>query len=350
MPIERLNRYISLAAGVSRRTADEIVRNGRVTVAGRQVLDPGAFLDPGKDEVRLDGNTLVPVREEKIYVMAYKPDNVVTTMKDKEGRQTAASLVGDMASRVFPVGRLDYHTTGLLLFTNDGDLAYKLTHPKFGVEKTYVAKLMGEPLPVKLKILRRGLPIDGVMTNPAHVTMVDKREGKSWIAIRIAEGRYHQVRKMFEAIGHKVMKLRRSSIGPLELSGVEPGEWRYLTGKEVRELMAYVDQKEREPRATPKREPHAGKTKFVPRAKRLQPPAAQAAPGKGPGTPSAPQRASVDRKGPRQPKPEWKKPSKGPGSPSSPRPGVRPGPSRGGGFRSPGKKQGAPRRGKGQGR
>ena len=320
-PGERLNRYLSLAANVSRRTADELVRKGRVSVGGRQVLDPGAFLDPGKDDVRLDGNTLVPVREEKIYVMAYKPDNVVTTMKDKEGRQTAASLVGDLASRVFPVGRLDYHTTGLLLFTNDGDLAYKLTHPKFGVEKTYVAKLMGDPLPVKLKILRRGLPIDGVMTNPAQVTVVDKREGKSWIAIRIAEGRYHQVRKMFEAIGHKVMKLRRSSIGPLELSGVEPGEWRYLTGKEVRELIAYVDQKEREPRTAPKREPHAGKTKFVPKARRLQPPVSHAAqpkpewkkPPKGPGSPTPPQGVSVERRGPRQPKPEWKKAPKGPG-------------------------------------
>lgn len=361
-PSERLNRYLSLAANVSRRTADEIIRKGRVTVGRRIVLDPGAFLDPGKDEVRLDGNTLVPIREEKIYVMAHKPDNVVTTMKDKEGRQTAASLVGDLAARVFPVGRLDYHTTGLLLFTNDGDLAYKLTHPKFGVEKTYVAKLMGVPPPARLKILRRGLPIDGVMTNPAQVNFLEQREGKSWVAIRIAEGRYHQVRKMFEAIGHKVMKLRRTAIGPLELAGVEPGEWRYITGKEVRDLMAYVEQKELEPRTAPPRAPSVGKPKFVPRAKRTQPPAAQAAPGeqkgprqpkpewkkppKGPGVPSA----SGEQRGPRQPKPEWKKPPKEPRGPSSPRPGARPGPGRGRDFRTPGKKQGGPRRGKGPGR
>jgi len=298
-PQERLNRYISLAASVSRRTADELIRNGRVAVAGRTVLDPGAFLDPENDEVRLDGNTLVPVREEKIYLMAYKPDNVVSTMKDKEGRQTVASLVGDLAARVFPVGRLDYHTTGLILFTNDGELAFKLTHPRFGVEKTYVAKLMGAPPPAALKVLRKGLPIDGVMTNPAQVDFLDKREGKSWVAIRIAEGRYHQVRKMFEAIGYKVMKLRRVAIGPIELAGVEPGEWRYLTGKEVRELKSYVERKEREPRTAPPREHGAGKTKFVPRAKRLQPPAATAAP--------------AERKGPRQPKPEWKKPGPGKG-------------------------------------
>src|SRR5512134_3073667 len=233
---ERLNRYISLAASVSRRTADELIRNGRVTVGGRLTRDPGAFLDPAKDDVRLDGNTLVPVREEKIYVMAYKPDNVVTTMKDKEGRKTAASLVGDLSARVFPVGRLDYHTTGLLLFTNDGDLAFRLTHPKFGVEKTYLAKVMGVPTPGRLGILRRGLPIDGEMTNPAQVKFLESREGKAWISIRIAEGRYHQVRKMFDAIGHRVMKLRRTAIGNLELADVEPGAWRYLTGKEVREL------------------------------------------------------------------------------------------------------------------
>jgi pseudouridine synthase len=293
MASERLNRYISLAASVSRRTADELIRKGRVTVGGQAALDPGAFLDPSTDEVRLDGNTLVPLREENIYLMAYKPDNVVSTMKDKEGRQTVASLVGDLAARVFPVGRLDYHTTGLILFTNDGDLAFKLTHPRFGIEKTYVAKLMGAPPPAALKILRRGLPIDGVMTNPAEVDFLDKREGKSWIAIRIAEGRYHQVRKMFEAIGHKVMKLRRVAIGPLELAGVEPGEWRYLTGKEVRDLKAYVDRKEHEPRTAPPREHGAGKPKFVPRAKRTQPPRAP--------------EVSGEKKGPRQPKPEWKK-------------------------------------------
>lgn len=334
-PGERLNRYLSLASGVSRRTADELIRGGRVTIRGTAVTDPGTFLQPD-DEVRLDGNTLVLVPEEKIYIMAYKPDNVVSTMKDKEGRDTIASLVGGLASRVFPVGRLDYHTTGLILLTNDGELAYKLTHPRFGVEKTYVAKLMGAPPAAALKILRKGLPIDGVMTNPAEISFLEKREGKSWVAIRIAEGRYHQVRKMFDAIGYRVMKLRRSAIGPLELSGVEPGEWRYLTGKEVRELKAYVDAKEREPRAAPQREPHAGKPKFVPRAKRQQPP--------------KPKEVTVEGKTPRQPKPEWKKPPRGPVSPSTPRPGARPGTRKDRDSRVPGRKTGGPPRGKGPGR
>ncbi|MGZ8446999.1 MAG: pseudouridine synthase, partial [Candidatus Deferrimicrobiaceae bacterium] len=125
MPTDRLNRYISRAAGVSRRTADEMIRKGRVTVGGKRELDPGFPFDPFRSEVRLDGNLVITVQEEKIYLLANKPDSVVTTMSDKEGRKTAASLVGELSSRVYPVGRLDYHTTGLLLFTNDGDLAYK---------------------------------------------------------------------------------------------------------------------------------------------------------------------------------------------------------------------------------
>ncbi|MGB3399085.1 MAG: pseudouridine synthase [Candidatus Deferrimicrobiaceae bacterium] len=297
MPTDRLNRYLSRAAGVSRRTADEMIRMGRVTVGKKPVLDPGTLLEPSRGEVRIDGNLILAVPEEKIYLMAHKPDSVVTTMKDKEGRKTAGSLVGEISSRVFPVGRLDYHTTGLLLFTNDGDFAYRLTHPKFGIEKTYIAKVKDIPTQGRLGVLRRGLPIDGVKTNPAKVNFLETREGKAWISIRIAEGRHHQVRKMFEAIGHRVMKLRRVAIGPQELLNVEPGDWRYLTGKEVRTLFAYVEQKEREAAHAPK--PKRTVTAAPPR----------------------------ERKGPRQPKPEWKRRPKGvpkgPGSPGGPRPGKQ---------------------------
>lgn len=243
---ERLNKYIVLAAGVSRRAADEMIRAGRVTVNGKLSTDPGMLWVPGRDEVRLDGRMLVPVSDEKIYVMLHKPDNVMTTMKDKEGRDTVASMVGALSTRIFPVGRLDYHTTGLLLLTNDGDLAFKLTHPRFGVEKTYIAKVMGVPNRASLNVLRKGMEIDGETTNPAYITFIEHREGKAWVSIKIAEGRYHQVRKMFDAIGHRVMKLRRVAVGTLELGGLDTGEWRYLTGKEVRELQAYVEERAKE--------------------------------------------------------------------------------------------------------
>ena len=236
MVTERLNRYLSLAASVSRRVADEMVRNGRVTVAGVPVLDPGTLWDPSTQEVRLDGRTLVPVEEEKIYIMLYKPDNVVTTMKDREGRKTAPSLIGELSSRVFPVGRLDFHTTGLLLLTNDGEFAFRLTHPRFGVEKTYIAKLQSVPRPAELNVLRRGVAIEGKMTTPAQINFIEKKGGKAWVMMRIAEGRYHQVRKMFDAIGHRVTKLRRVAIGPLRDGKLKLGYWRELLPDEVERL------------------------------------------------------------------------------------------------------------------
>ncbi len=317
---ERLNRYLSLAAGVSRRVADEMVRNGRVTVGGVPVADPGMLWDPSTQEVRLDGRTLVPVREEKIYIMLYKPDNVVTTMKDREGRRTAPSLIGDLSSRVFPVGRLDFHTTGLLLLTNDGDFAYRLTHPRFGVEKTYIAKLMGVPRPAELNILRRGVSIEGKMTAPARITFLEKKGGKAWVTMRIAEGRYHQVRKMFDAIGHRVTKLRRVAIGTLELSGVDPGEWRYLTPKELREMNAYLDRREVEsagqkPPADVPRHPKRFETP-ADRVKRkvIRRSIDEAARKKEIGKEKAAREArDAERKDPRQPKPAWKRGSRPPG-------------------------------------
>jgi 23S rRNA pseudouridine2605 synthase len=324
MPTERLNRYISLASGVSRRVADEMVRNGRVTVGGIPVLDPGTLWDPSSQEVRLDGRTLVPVQEEKIYIMLYKPDNVVTTMKDREGRKTAPAMIGELSSRVFPVGRLDFHTTGLLLLTNDGELAYRLTHPRFGVEKTYVAKLMSVPRPAELNVLRRGLPIDGKMTTPAQVSFLEKKGGKAWVSLRIAEGRYHQVRKMFEAIGHRVTKLRRVGVGTLELTGIEPGEWRYVTAKEVRELNEYMDRRAQEvagqgpPPDVPRHEKRFETPADRSKRKVVKQAIAEAARKKEVEKEKAAREAKLgERKGPRQPKPAWKRGRK----PTSPKKG-----------------------------
>ena len=337
MATEHLNRYVSRIATVSRRTADEMIRRGRVTVGRVPVTDPGALLDPATDEVRLDGRAIADVPEERIYLVLNKPDNVVTTMKDQEGRKTVASLVGALSSRVFPVGRLDYHTTGLLLLTNDGELAYRITHPRFGVEKTYVAKVQGIPTPGKLGVLRRGLPIEGRMTNPAEVKLLEAKAGKAWVQIRIAEGRHHQVRKMFEAIGHRAMKLRRTALGPLTVSGLDPGQWRYLTPRELKELAAYVREKEktaqtRPPEKVPARKPErprverpaTGPAPAVPKERDLRDRGKKrprgAATGKEKGPPG-PDRGSApggearrhpdrERKLPRQPKPRWKGPGK----------------------------------------
>jgi 23S rRNA pseudouridine2605 synthase len=317
MATEHLNRYLSLAASVSRRVADEMVRKGRVTVDGVKVLDPGMLWNPSTQEVRLDDRTLVPIQEEKIYIMLYKPDNVMTTMKDREGRKTAPSLIGELSSRVFPVGRLDFHTTGLLLLTNDGEFAYRLTHPSFGVEKTYIAKLQSVPRPAELGVLRRGVAIDGKMTTPAQVSFIEKKADKAWVTMRIAEGRYHQVRKMFEAVGHRVTKLRRVAIGPLELSGIEPGEWRYLTSKEVREMNSYMDRREVEVagQKKPADVPHHPKRieTFADRGKRkvIKESINEAARKKEIDREKAAAEArAAERKGPRQPKPAWKKGAK----------------------------------------
>ena len=326
MLTERLNRYISLAAGVSRRVADEMVRGGRVTVGGAPVLDPGTLWDPATQEVRLDGRTLVPVQEEKIYIMLYKPDNVVTTMKDREGRKTAPSLIGELSTRVFPVGRLDFHTTGVLLLTNDGEFAFRLTHPRFGVEKTYVAKLMSVPRPAELNILRRGLSIEGKMTNPAEVHFLEKKAGKAWVTLTIAEGRYHQVRKMFDAIGHRVTKLRRTAIGPLELADLEPGEWRYLTSKEVKELNDYMDRRAVEvaekgpPPVVPRREKRIEAPGEREKRKAIKQSIYEAARKKEIEKEKAAREArDAERKGPRQPKPPWKRGAKAAGQRSFPR-------------------------------
>jgi len=295
----RLQKVLAQAGVASRRAAEELIDQGRVEVDGRIVVEQGLRVDPENAVVRVDGVRVV-VQKDLVYLAMNKPRGWQCTMSDDLGRPCVGDIVSERVQsgqRLFHVGRLDADTEGLLLFTNDGDFAYRLTHPKFGIEKTYIAKIKDIPTQGRLGVLRRGLQIDGVMTNPAKVNFLEAREGKAWISIRIAEGRHHQVRKMFEAIGHRVMKLRRVAIGPQELLNVEPGDWRYLTGKEVRTLFAYVEQKEREAANAPK--PKRTVTAAPPR----------------------------ERKGPRQPKPEWKRPPKGvpkgPGSPGGPRPGKQ---------------------------
>lgn len=238
----RINRYLAQSAGLSKRKADEAIAEGRVSLNGRVMFDKGKHLDPEMDEVRLDGKRITPV-EDTVYIALNKPRGVLTTMFDPKGRKTVADIVDIVYPRVFPVGRLDYNTSGLLILTNDGDLANLLTHPRYGVEKTYVAKVKGIPSESKLNVLRNGMDIDGRKTAPGKFALSEVRKDKSWIVVKISEGRYRQVRKMFAKVGHPVLRLTRIGFAGLVLKDLSPGEWRFLTKREVGILKKYGEEK-----------------------------------------------------------------------------------------------------------
>ncbi len=220
----RLNAYLARAGVASRRGAEELIRAGRVTVNGKAV-GLATFVDRA-DDVRLDGRRLEP--EELAYVLFHKPPEVVTTARDPHGRPTVVGLVGHRL-RVVPVGRLDADTTGLLLLTNDGALAHRLMHPRYGVEKVYEADVEGDPGPETLRHLGEGVELDDGRTAPARV----RRLGPGRVELTIHEGKKHQVKRMLEAVGHPCRRLHRSRYAGLELGDLAPGEWRELSRDEV---------------------------------------------------------------------------------------------------------------------
>jgi 23S rRNA pseudouridine2605 synthase len=223
----RLNSYLARTGVASRRGADELIKTGRVRVNGvRGELN--TFVEKG-DVVDLDGRLLVP--QELAYVLLHKPPGVVTTARDPHGRPTVVGLVQHEA-RVVPVGRLDADTTGALLLTNDGELAHRLAHPRYEVDKVYEAEVEGEPSDEALAELAAGVELDEGPTAPARV----RRLGPSLVELAIHEGRKHQVKRMLEAVGHPVRSLHRSRYAGLTPDGLEPGEWRELTADEVAAL------------------------------------------------------------------------------------------------------------------
>ncbi|HVV59806.1 MAG TPA: pseudouridine synthase [Gaiellaceae bacterium] len=220
----RLNAWLARAGVASRRGADELIKAGRVTVNG----EPGRLntFVQARDEVRLDGQPLA--KQRLAYVLLHKPAGVVTTARDPQGRRTVVDLV-DHEARVVPVGRLDADTTGALLLTNDGDLAHRLAHPRYGVEKVYVAETWKQPDDAALAQLRAGVELEDGRTAPAGV----RRLAGASIELTIHEGRNRQVKRMFEAVGHRVRRLHRSRFGPLTVEGLEPGAWRELQPSEI---------------------------------------------------------------------------------------------------------------------
>lgn len=226
---ERLQKTLARLGFGSRRVCDDLIEAGRVTVNG-EVAALGRRIDLEHDEVAVDG-VPVGVRPDLVYYLLHKPAGVVTTAADTHGRDTVVELV-PLEPRVFPVGRLDKDTEGLLLLTNDGELAHRLTHPSFGVDKEYLVHVEGAPSSAALARLRKGVELDDGVTAPAKVAALDT----SLLRIVIHEGRNRQVRRMCEAIGHPVVRLVRTRIGPLTDTSLKAGEWRPLTVEEVRAL------------------------------------------------------------------------------------------------------------------
>jgi len=227
----------------SRRAADLLISSGAVRVNGREVPPSGMLVDPDHDVVTVDGMRVKPVTRHR-YVMLNKPLGVITTAKDESGRTTVLDVVGDegrSGHRLFPVGRLDGDSTGLLLLTDDGDLAYRLTHPRHKVTKEYVAVVSGVPTSARLEQLRTGVELEDGVTAPADVEMIssaaaDRDSGRAELRIVIREGRHRQVRRMLKAIGHEVDTLSRTAFGPVRLGRLKTGGWRVLAAGEVAAL------------------------------------------------------------------------------------------------------------------
>lgn len=235
MPLERLQKILAKAGIASRRRAEELILAGKVKVNGKVIKELGFKADPERDLIEVNGNK-IKINDEKIYILLYKPRGYVTTVRDPQGRPTVLQLLKDVKTRVFPVGRLDYDTEGLLLLTNDGELTYALTHPRYKVPKTYLALVEGVPEEEKLQALRQGVPLEDGMTAPAQVRLAGKEGRRAWLEITIHEGRKRQIRRMCQYIGHPVLFLKRSSFAFLNLKGLKKGGYRYLNSEEIRKL------------------------------------------------------------------------------------------------------------------
>lgn len=231
----RLQKYMALSGVASRRKSEEMIKNGQVMVNNKIVTELGTIIDPNKDKVTVDDKG-IKLESKKIYIMINKPIGYVSTVKDEKDRKVVTDLIEDVRERIYPIGRLDADTTGLLLLTNDGDIAYKLTHPSNKIIKRYIAIVEGVPNKIELENFRKGLLIDGRRTAPAKIKISKRFDIDSILDIEIHEGRNRQIKKMCEAINHPVKKLKRVAIGELELGGLDIGNYRFLNDEEVRYL------------------------------------------------------------------------------------------------------------------
>jgi len=238
MAEERLQKILSQVGVASRRQAERIIEEGRVTVNGAIVTELGSKADLGRDHIKVDGR-LIHAPRRLIYIALHKPNDTVTTVSDPQGRATVMDLLRGVKERVYPVGRLDYHSEGLLLLTNDGDLANAILSASTHIPKTYLVKANGALTPEQEQRFRDGLPISGRRTLPAGLKLVH-RAINPWYEVRLFEGRNNQIRLMFKNLGRLVEKLKRVRIGPLDLGPIKPGQFRYLSEEEVLKLKRAV--------------------------------------------------------------------------------------------------------------
>ncbi len=248
---ERLQKILARAGFGSRRACEEFIRIGRVSVNG-QVARLGQKADPNRDRITLDGNP-VGVKRRYTYVALHKPRGVLSDEGDGSGHLTTVRDLVSLPERLFPVGRLDLRSEGLILLTDDGELTYRLTHPRFGHEKEYRALVEGEPDGETLNKWRRGVFLDGRRTAPAQVSVIGQEKGYTWLRIVLREGRKRQIRRVAAMLGHPSHRLIRVRIGSLRLGDLQPRQWRRLSPAEVRTLRATVQEPQKKPRRSKKR-------------------------------------------------------------------------------------------------
>ena len=241
LALERIQKILSRAGIASRREAERMLLEGRVTVNGKVIDTLGFKADPLKDHIKVDGKRLVRF-EPNVTLLLNKPRGYVSTVRDPEDRPTVMNLLKGVKRRIYPVGRLDIDAEGLLLLTNDGDLAYLLSHPRYSVPRTYLAKVSGVPEERDLSRLKRGVSLEDGKARAVSVSVLRLSEKNSWIRIVVAEGRNHLVKRMLFAIGHSVLKLKRIEFGPLRLGALSPGQFRNLTPEELIRLKKYVEE------------------------------------------------------------------------------------------------------------
>ncbi|SCL82531.1 MULTISPECIES: pseudouridine synthase [Tissierellales] len=227
----RLQKYLASCGVASRRKSEELIGEGRIKVNDRIIKEQGFIVNKG-DIVKFD-NKIVQIEDKKVYILLNKPVGYVTTVKDQFRRKKVIDLIQGIDERIYPVGRLDYDTSGLLLLTNDGDLAFKITHPSFHIDKTYMAKVKGIPNEMELNDFRNGLKIDGYVTSKSEIRILEKNKNTSLLEIKIHEGKNRQIRKMCDMINHPVMELKRIALGNIKLGKLKTGKWRNLNKNEI---------------------------------------------------------------------------------------------------------------------